>query len=57
VVVVVDGADRDETDELSEALGPAFTVIADPNGALASGVGVRFWPTTVAIGGQDERRG
>jgi hypothetical protein len=51
-MVVVDAADGEEVDALRTALGPAFTVVADPDGTLAGGVGVRCWPTTVPVGGQ-----
>jgi hypothetical protein len=50
VMVVVDGANDEEVGALRAELGPAFTVVADPDGTLAGGVGVRYWPTTVPIG-------
>jgi hypothetical protein len=49
-VIVLDGADEREAEALAESLGPAFTVIPDPDGFLAGGVGVRRWPTSVSIG-------
>jgi hypothetical protein len=51
LIVVLDGADEEEADTLAEALGPGFTVVPDPDGSLAHGVGVRVWPTTVTPGG------
>ena len=56
VVVVLDGATTDEAQELTESLGPVFTVVGDPDGALARGLGVRFWPTTVTFDNQDGGR-
>jgi hypothetical protein len=56
VVVVLDGATDDEAEQLTESLGPAVTVVPDPDGTLASAVGVRFWPTTVAMDDLDEGR-
>jgi hypothetical protein len=56
VVVVLDGATDDEAEQLTESLGPAVTVVPDPDGALASAVGVRFWPTTVAMDDLNEGR-
>src|SRR5207237_8523026 len=44
VVVVLDGATDDEAEQLTACLGPAVTVVPDPDGALAGAVGVRFWP-------------
>jgi hypothetical protein len=52
VVLVLDGATDAEANELGESLGSAFMVIADPDGSLAAGAGVRSWPTTVAVGDQ-----
>jgi hypothetical protein len=49
VLLVVDGADDDDVRELSESLGPAFMVIADPDGSVAAGAGVGAWPTTIPI--------
>src|SRR5207248_2209097 len=57
VVVVLDGATDDEAEQLTESLGPAVTVVPDPDGALAGAVGVRFWPTTVAMDDLNEGRG
>jgi hypothetical protein len=50
VVIVLDGGDQGEAAALADSLGPAFTVIPDPDGSLAGGVGVRRWPTAVAVG-------
>jgi hypothetical protein len=49
VLVVVDGADDAEARELAAALGERFTVVADPDGEGARELGVRCWPTIVAI--------
>jgi hypothetical protein len=56
VVVVLDGATDDEAEQLTASLGPAVTVVPDPDGALAGAVGVRFWPTTVAMDDVNEGR-
>jgi hypothetical protein len=47
LVVVVDG-DESETQELAQKY-PRFEVIRDPDGNIADRVGVRIWPTVVAI--------
>ena len=57
VVLVVDGASEDDVRELSESLGPAFMVVADPDGSVTAGAGVRSWPTTIPIGDTQGRRG
>ncbi len=57
VVIVLDGATEDEAEHLTENLGPAVTVVPDPDGALAGAIGVRFWPTTVAMDDLNEGRG
>jgi hypothetical protein len=59
VAIVVDGADSAEASRLHETLGQGITVVADPDGALAGSVGVRFWPTRVVIGdgGSSQERG
>jgi hypothetical protein len=58
VVVVLDAADLDEASELNQTLGADFIVVADTDGTLARGLGVRYRPTTVTIGDKrisDER--
>jgi hypothetical protein len=56
VLVVIDGATDEESRRLGESFGPGFMVMADPDGSMASSVGVRQWPTTIAIGSQQEGR-
>ena len=41
--------------DLSRSLGPGFMVVADRDGAVAAGAGVRSWPTTVAVDRQGGR--
>jgi hypothetical protein len=52
VLVIVDGATESEANRLGVELGPGFMVVADPDGAVAAGAGIRFWPTTVAVDNQ-----
>lgn len=54
VVVVLDGAEQRDADELAAALGTAFTVIPDADGSRARAVGVRVWPTTVTLADVDD---
>jgi hypothetical protein len=56
VLVVVDGATEEESRRLGESLGPGFMVMADPDGSVAAGAGVRHWPTTASIGDAREAR-
>jgi hypothetical protein len=56
VLLVVAGASEEDAERMSEELGSAFIVIPDPEGTLAAGAGVRFWPTTVAVGDQEGAR-
>jgi hypothetical protein len=50
VLVVFDSATEEESRRLGESLGPGFMVMADPDGSVAAGTGVRQWPTTISIG-------
>lgn len=52
VLVVADHATDDDVRRLKRDMGPSFTILADPEGALADAFGVRIWPTTFMI---DER--
>ena len=49
VVLLVDEASADDAQALQEQLGPRFSVVPDPDGALAAAVGVGFWPTTLTV--------
>jgi peroxiredoxin len=51
-LVVADHATDDDVRRLKREMGPSFTILADPEGALADAFGVRIWPTTFMI---DER--
>jgi hypothetical protein len=49
VLVIVDGATESEAHRMGEELGPGFMVVPDPDGSVAAGAGVRYWPTTIAV--------
>jgi hypothetical protein len=49
VVVVVDGARPEDLERLKDTLPEEFVAIPDPQGHIASQLGVRTWPTKVTI--------
>ena len=49
VVVVVDGARPEDLERLKGSLPEEFVAIPDPQGTIASRLGVRTWPTKVTI--------
>jgi hypothetical protein len=49
VVVVVDGARPEDLERLKGSLPEEFVAIPDPQGSIASQLGVRTWPTRVTI--------
>jgi peroxiredoxin len=49
VMALVDGVTAADAEALARASGLGFTVGADPSGAVALRLGVRAWPTTLAI--------
>ena len=48
-VVIVDGAQRRDVDELSRSLPEGTLAIPDPDGALSRRFGIRVWPSVLTL--------
>ena len=48
-VVIVDGADPGDIDQLSRSLPEGTLAFPDPDGAISRRFGVRVWPSSVAV--------